>query len=431
MGMERTRLNTIGVNGCRLLLATTFLFSGFVKSIDPLGTYYKMQDYLSVWELGDNFPALLVLGVAVLLSTLEFWAGACLLWGVRRISSSWAAFLLMCFMLPLSLWIAVANPVADCGCFGDAWILTNWQTFGKNVVLWLAAWCVMRSNQRIIRFVSAKAEWFVPLYSGIFAFLLASYCLYHLPLIDFRPYREGTDIRQAMTIPPGEQPTQWETLFTLEKAGKKREFTLADYPDSTWTFVGSRTVMKQKGYEPSIQDFSLTSVEHGEELSDSLLSVPGYTFLLVAPRLEEADDSEIDLINEIYDYCIEHGYGFLGVTASGEESIEWWCDRTGAEYSFALADDIMLKTLIRSNPGLVLLHHGVILRKWNHHDLPDEYQLSGPLPTLDIAQESPADVRLTLFYLLLWYLVPIVLAATVGYRFIRRPSASEEQTITQ
>lgn len=429
--MERTKLYTIGVNGCRLLLAASFLFSGFVKAIDPLGTFYKMQDYLTALRVGNELSWPLVLSAAVVLATLEFWTGACLLWGVRRISSSLIAFLLMCVMLPLTLWIAIANPVSDCGCFGDAWVLTNWQTFWKNILLGLAAWCVLRSNQRIKCFITEKTEWIVPLYSGIFIFVLSTYCLYHLPVIDFRPFRIGTDIRQAMTIPPGVEPTQWETLFTLEKAGKRREFTLEEYPDSTWTFIESRTVVKKKGYEPTIQDFSLLSIDGGEELSDSLLNHPGYTFLLIAHRLEEADDSDIDLINEIYDYSTEHGYGFLCLTASGQEEIEWWCDRTGAEYPFALADDIMLKTMIRSNPGMLLLHNGVILQKWNHHDLPDEYQLSAPLASLPIGKLSPPDIRLTLLYILLWYLVPMALAATVGRRFMRQSPKQEQKSITQ
>ena len=424
----REKIYLWAVNGCRLLLAVAFLFSGFVKAIDPLGTCYKMEDYLSSLQLGDSVAVPLLLTASVVLASLEFWTGSCLLWGVRRISSSWMAFLLMCIMWPLTLWIALANPVSDCGCFGDAWVLTNWQTFGKNCLLWLAAACVVRSPQRIVRFVTEKAEWIVPFYSGIFIFILSTYCLYHLPIIDFRPYRIGTDIRQAMSIPEGVEPTQWETLFTLEKDGKQREFKLEEYPDSTWSFVGSRTVVKHKGYEPPIQDFSITSLESGEELTDSLLQHRGYTFLLIANRLEEADDSDIDLINELYDYSVEHGYGFLGITASSDEEIERWRDRTGAEYPFAQGDDIMLKTVIRANPGMILLRDGVILQKWNHPDLPDEYQLVGPLEELEIGEAATHTLHTTLFYVLLWYLLPMALVATVGGRFRRKPTNLEQQT---
>ena len=148
-----------------------------------------------------------------------------------------------------------------------------------------------------------------------------------------------------MEIPEGAKPSVFESKFILEKDGKKQEFTLDNYPDSTWTFVETRTVLKEKGYEPPIHDFSIVSLETGEDLTDSILSDKGYTFLLVAHRIENADDSNIDLINEIYDYSVEHGYGFYALTSSPEEQIELWRDKTGAEYPFCQMDDITLKTI--------------------------------------------------------------------------------------
>lgn len=137
-----------------------------------------------------------------------------------------------------------------------------------------------------------------------------------------------------MEIPEGAKPSVYDTRFILEKDGVKKEFSLEDYPDSTWTFVEARTVLKEKGYEPPIHDFSMLSVETGEDITEKVLTDEGYTFLLVAHRIEQADDSNIDLINEIYDYSVEHGYGFYALTSSTEEDILQWRDRTGAEYPF-------------------------------------------------------------------------------------------------
>ena len=211
-------------------------------------------------------------------------------------------------------------------------------------------------------------------------FLLLEY----LPVLDFRPYKIGADIKAGMEIPEGAKPSVFESRFVLEKDGRQQEFTLDNYPDSTWTFVETRTVLKEKGYEPPIHDFSMISLGTGEDITDSVLTDKGYTFLLVAHRIEEADDSNIDLINEIYDYSVEHGYGFYALTSSPEEEIEMWRERTGAEYPFCQMDDITLKTIIRSNPGLLLIKDGTILNKWSDNQLPDEYVLNDSLDKLEL-----------------------------------------------
>ena len=169
------------------------------------------------------------------------------------------------------------------------------------------------------------------------------YCYRELPVFDFRPFHVGADIRQGMEIPEGEEPTVFETRFILQKDGVEKEFTLEDYPDSTWTFVDSRTVVKKQGYEPPIQDFLMQSQEDGEDLTEQVLSDEGYTFLLVAHQLPLADDSKIDLINDLYEYSLEYGYGFYALTSSSDEDIEEWRVNTGAEYPFAARIHILLK----------------------------------------------------------------------------------------
>lgn len=410
----------VGVSLCQFLLGAAFVFSGFVKAVDPLGFFYKLQDYLTAFGLIEWFPSGLPLLLGIVLSATEFCVGVFLFLGIRRKIAPTLALLLMSVMTPLTLYLALENPVSDCGCFGDAWVLTNWQTFGKNIVLLLAAGTVFKWRARLVRFVTYKLEWMLSMYTILYVFALSSYCLRNLPILDFRPYKIGANIKAGMELPEGAKPSVFETRFVLEKNGERREFALDDYPDSTWTFVESRTVLKEKGYEPPIHDFSMLSLDSGEEITDSVLSDKGYTFLLVTHRMESADDGNIDLINEIYDYSVERGYGFYALTASSEEEIELWRDKTGAEYPFCQMDDITLKTIIRSNPGLLLLKEGTILNKWSNGQLPDEYVLSDDLEKLPLGERKQVSDVHTMGYVLLWFFVPLMLVIGLDVLVVRR-----------
>ena len=399
----------IGVNVCRFVLGGLFVFSGFVKVIDPFGFFYKLQDYITAFGMSAWVPVSLLFMAGVALSVIEFYVGVCLFLGIHKRVSSTMALVLMAFMTPLTLYLAIANPVSDCGCFGDAWVLTNWETFWKNVVLLIAAFSVFRGRRVVVRFISRKIEWMFSMYTILFIFALSFYCLRNLPVIDFRPYKIGVNIKEGMEIPADAKPAVYDTRFILEKDGKRQEFTLENYPDSTWTFVETRNVIKEKGYEPPIHDFALLDMETGEDITEQVLTDEGYTFLLIAHRIEEADDSNIDLINEIYDYSVEHGYGFYALTSSPKDDVLLWCDRTGAEYSFCQTDDITLKTIIRSNPGLLLIKEGTILNKWSDNNLPDEYVLTDALEKIPLGQQKIVDVWETIGKVLLWFLVPLCL----------------------
>lgn len=408
------------MNLCRFLLGALFIFSGFVKAVDPLGSFYKIQDYLTAFGMISWFPSYLPLFFGVALSAVEFCAGVFLFLGIRRKVAATLALLLMCVMTPLTLYLALANPVSDCGCFGDAWVLTNWQTFGKNIVLLIAAIAVFRRQDMIVPFITAKMEWMISMYTFLFVFVLSFYCLANLPILDFRPYKIGVNIKAGMEIPEGSKPSVFESRFVLEKDGKRQEFALDNYPDSTWTFIEARTVLKEKGYEPPIHDFSMMSLDTGEDITDSVLSDKGYTFLLVAHRIEEADDSDIDLINEIYDYSVEHGYGFYALTSSPEDEIELWRDKTGAEYPFCQMDDITLKTIIRSNPGLLLIKDGTILNKWSNNRLPDEYVLTGSLDKIELGMQKHVSDLKTIAYVLLWFIFPLMVVICVDILVVKR-----------
>lgn len=407
------------VNVCRFFLAAVFIFSGFVKAVDPLGSTYKIEDYFAAFNFTPWMPSFVPLLLAIALSALEFSIGVCFLFGIRRKLTSWLALLFMGVMTPLTLYLAIKNPVSDCGCFGDAWVLSNWQTFYKNLVLLAAVIFVFSWRKQVIRFVSVKTEWLVSLYTVFFICTLSLYCLGSLPIIDFRPYRIGKNITQQMSIPPGEKPTTYDTFFTLTKNGQKKEFSLADYPDSTWTFLSARTVVKEKGYEPPIRDFALSDQE-GNDLTTTVLADKGYTFLLVANKLDKADDGSFDLINQIYDYAVEHGYKFYCVTSSPSEDIEKWKDDAGAEYPFLVADDIVLKTIIRSNPGLLLLRHGTILNKWADGSLPTEYDMNGRLEDLPLGKQKDVNDARTIGKVCLWFVLPLLGIWGLDILWVRR-----------
>lgn len=396
------------VNICRTILAVVFLFSGFVKAVDPMGTQYKIEDYLQAFGMLSIQHSIIPLLLSVALAIIEFIIGAFFLFGIRRITASLLSLVLMIFYTPFTLYIAIKNPVSDCGCFGDALILTNWETFLKNVVLLICAVVVWRYRRLIFRFVSEKFDWLVALYSCLFALAFCSYCLYYLPVLDFRPYKIGTNIPEAMSLPPGKHLSELETVFLMKKGNVEKEFTVDNYPDSTWTYVDRRTIVVKKGYEPPISDFSMIDIDSGNDISQQILSDSSYTFLLISPRIEEADDSHIDVINALYEYCHANGYRFYALTSSPDDEIEDWRDKTGAEYPFCQVDNIILKTIVRSNPGLMLLKHGTILNKWSNNGLFDETDLNGKLDKIAVGQPSHYTNGKAMVNILLWFFVPLL-----------------------
>ncbi len=397
------------VNLCRLVVALTFIFSGYVKAIDPLGTHYKLQDYVEALGLAGCVPDYITVVASVLLGGLEFCLGVLLLFAIRRRLVTRLLLLFMAVMTPVTLWLAIANPIKDCGCFGDALVLTNWETFYKNVVL-LAATVVLFMRPRMMpRFISRSNQWIVLNYTALFIIVSSSICLYTLPTFDFRPYHIGANIKKGMEIPEGAKQPQFETTFILEKDGRRKEFTLDNYPDSTWTFIDSKTVQTEEGYVPPIHDFSIQTVDGGEDITDSVLSRKGYSFVLVSPHLEKADDSNFGEIDGIYEYSREHGYPFYALTASNDDAISHWRDITGAEYNFYLTDETTLKTIIRSNPGLLLIKDGTVIGKWSHNDLPKLNYSSAGLEDTEYGHIPEHSVTGKVSKIVLWYILPLLL----------------------
>lgn len=405
-------MSRLAVNICRLLLALVFIFSGYVKAIDPLGTLYKLGDYMKAVGLEGALPDWVLLTFSIGLAAVEFCLGIFLLFAIRRRQTSWATVSLLSVMTAVTLWLAIANPISDCGCFGDAVKLTNTQTLWKNIALLTMAVVTAWRPLKMMRFVSESNQWIVINYTIFFIIVSSAWSLWTLPMFDFRPYHIGADLKKGMQMPPGAEQPEFETTFILRKNGVQKEFTLNNYPDSTWEFVDSKTVQTKAGYEPPIHDFDITPIgldgqPAGESVTDSILDNKGYSFLLISPHLETADDTNFGDIDQLYEYAQEHGYGFYCLTASTPKAIRHWQDITGAEYNFYATDETTLKTIIRSNPGLMLIKHGVVIRKWSHNRLPKADELVQPLEKSELGQLPDDTIPGKILKIVLWFVLPL------------------------
>ena len=403
------RLLKMIVNLCRIIVAVTFIFSGFVKAIDPIGTQYKLQDYLGAIGMAGILPNWTLLAVAVFLAAIEFCIGIFLLFAIQRRLISKLTVAFMAFMTMVTVWIVVADPVKDCGCFGDALHLTNTETLIKNIVLLVCSLAIMYRPLAMFRFVSKSNQWIVTNYTIVFILVSSGLSLYFLPIFDFRPYHIGVNIPRGMEIPKGAKLPQFKTTFIMEKNGQRKEFTLDNYPDASWKFIDSKTVQTSEGYIPPIHDFSITDNKTGLDLTNSVLSHKGYTFLLIAPHLETADDSNFGDIDRLYEYAQSYDIPFYCLTASTTKAIKRWIDLTGAEYPFCITDEAVLKTIIRSNPGLLLLKDGTIINKWSHNNLPNEAKLSRPISQSSLGKMPKDSVPGKILEIILWFILPLTL----------------------
>jgi len=367
---SKSLIITIAVNVCRVLLASTFIFSGFVKANDPLGTVYKLEDYISAMTW-FTLPHTFLLASAIILAFFEFTLGTHLLFGINRKNVSRTAVAFMAIMTLLTIYIAIADPVSDCGCFGDVIILSNEATLAKNIILFGASVLICRYYRLQKDFLSAGVKWFIVLISFCFIIGYAIYCVISLPLIDFRPYKIGTNLLKGAT-------TAGQT-FDIKIVYKKGEETLElttedDDPDSTWTYVETRRTPLDTS-DNAIADFHITD-EFDNDITEDILAADEYAFLLIIPHLTKADEGCVDKINEVYDYATDYDIGFYCLTSSSDKSSQtYWSDHTGAEYSYYIANDRILKTVVRAQPGLVLLHNGIIIRKWSNYNMPGECDL--------------------------------------------------------
>jgi len=384
----------------RIVLGAMFIFSGFVKAIDPWGSTYKLIDYFTAFNMMWMQPAAFVL--AIVQNATEFVIGVALVLGLRMRETALGALLFMGFFTPLTLYIALTNPVSDCGCFGDAITLTNWETFFKNVAFLIPTVFIFYYRKKYVPAYKPLGEWSWVALITIVIVGVSIHCHRNLPWIDFRPYRIGADILQGMTIPDDAPADEWHTTLIYERDGIQQEFSMNDFPwdDTTWVWVDTRNVLVNRGFVPPIQNFSIMTAD-GVDITNHVVEYEGYTFLLVASQLNSSNRQALQKASEIADFCNEHGYSFLCLTASPQSDVEHIKSELGLRYDFGFTDETTLKTIIRANPGLVLLKKGVVLGKWHYNNMPDATELRPNLLSFAMEQQAQKSKTLLTYGLLL------------------------------
>ena len=352
----------------RMIVGLTFVFSGFVKAIDPLGSTYKFEDYFTAF--GGFFEHLtpIAFPAAIALSTLELLIGICFLLKIKIKVMSVVALLFMAVMTPLTLYIALKNPVTDCGCFGDAIILGNWTTFYKNLVLVALILLVLIFNRQFRNLFMPKVEWAIVVLTAIVGVGLSVHGFRHQPMIDFRPYKVGVNIPEKMVVPEGAAGDKYETTLIYQKNGQQKEFTIENYPkDSTWTFVEQKTTLVSKGFTPPIHNFSIVD-QKLNDITEYVLTYKGTVNLLCMYDLSKTSLKGAEAAETLYQKIKASGAPFYALTASSDEEIDAFRSKTGATYPFCKTDPITLKTIVRGNPAMMTIKNGTIIGKWNWRD---------------------------------------------------------------
>ncbi len=396
-------------NIARIVSGLVFIFSGLSKGVDPMGSMYKFIDYFTAFGLDSLNNLALILGIA--LCTAEFIIGFAILTGIRMKEASWGLLLFMIGFTPLTLILAINNPVSDCGCFGDAIHLTNWQTFFKNLVILVFVVIVFIERKKYDNLSKAGTEWIIVGISTIVFVIFIQLNYRYLPFIDFRPYHIGTNINESMIIPEDAPVDEYDVILIYEKDGNQQEFTLDNYPsDSSWVFVDQMSTLVKKGYIPPIHDFSLTSI-YGEDLTDIILNDPTYTLLMVSVILSEAPQGSVESFIELGTEIQDAGFNFYILTSSTTDDLLAYNNNQ----MFLSGDETTIKTIIRSNPGLLLLQNGVILKKWSYNSMPEAEEIINKLDKYEKRIDSSAGLRLILLILLIAsasYITTLILRKT-------------------
>ncbi|PKO96366.1 MAG: hypothetical protein CVU12_05370 [Bacteroidetes bacterium HGW-Bacteroidetes-7] len=352
----------------RLIVGLTFIFSGFVKIIDPVGAGLIVEEYFKWIGLGEWHFLFQTVGVA--LSGAELLLGIAILLGIRMKFACKVAFWFMAGFTLITLILLIFNPITDCGCFGEALKLTNLETFLKNVVLMIFATFLYFQRNKFIPIAPAAWEWGFAAVYAMMIMGLSSYSYRHLPLIDFMEFKVGTNVASKLeNVPLNSEVSQFETVLIYSKDGKNHEFSIENLPDSTFTFVDSQTKQsKGKGFVKPM-DFAVSDI-NGLYVTDSLLAIEGALFIISVPYMHIIGEKKALRINRFIDTLRNHNLPVAILTGSG------WRETTKITKDFGIEADIYhtdFKTLLtfnRSNGGVVYFYNGTITKKWSSAGMP-------------------------------------------------------------
>ncbi len=418
----------------RLTVGGVFIFSGFTKGVDPWGTCYKITDYMNALGLTEWTGTALF--VAVALAVIEFVLGVTIAVGAYRRGGPILALILLLVMTPLTLWLAVTGAVPDCGCFGDALHLSNWATFGKNVLLLLGVIYLLAFNKALRGVYGPAVQWIVLALSFAFITAIAYFGYFTQPLIDYRPYPEGTRLVSS-TVEDNDESEE-DFIFIYSKNGEEHEFTIDSLPDEEdgWEFVTryharrphARVIMRNGNATGGI---AITD-EEGNDVTLDVLADSRRTVLLLFPDLPQVGVVNSFSLNELNDAALVAQADVIGLTPASTQEIEHWKDISMASYPIYNMDDSELKMIARGNPAVVYLEDGVI--KWKR-TLSSLDGLEQPIELSEMGNAYHAESTLT--SLMLAYLTAMIALVIINrshlmvrYLYFKRNKKKKKQLKT-
>ncbi|MBC8770192.1 DoxX family protein [Arenibacter sp. BSSL-BM3] len=354
---------------CRIIVGVLFIISGFIKLNDPVGFSFKLEEYFSPGVLDLDFLMPYALGISIFVVILEVLLGVMLLIGFRIKITLWSLLLMIVFFTFLTFYSAYFNKVTDCGCFGDAIKLTPWESFTKDVILLVLIVILFLGVKHIKSPLGNRSQRLLVGLSLLISAIFAYYVLNHLPAIDFRPYKIGANIEEGMSVPENAPVAIFDYSWKFNVDGEEKVVvTNGDYPSVEGEFIGVETKEIQKGYQPPIHDFTIE--RDGEDFSASLLQEPKLV-MVIAYDLAKSHYNVFSDIKEVTDKAIKNGYKVIGMSASGPDYTQKMIKEYKLSFDFYFTDETTLKTIVRSNPGVLVLEHGTINQKVHYNDLED------------------------------------------------------------
>jgi len=368
----------------RIFVGALFIFSGLIKANDPLGFGYKLQEYFEVFHM--NFLSGIATGIAILLCTLEIVLGALLLLGFWSKKVAWGLLLLIIFFTLLTFISAAFKVVTSCGCFGDAIPLTPWQSFSKDLIL-LALIIVIFLNKNLIQplFKKEATQRNIAIAVTVVSLGFGVYTYNVLPVIDFLPYKVGAHLPSLMVIPPGEKPDEFEIMYHLKNKKTKEEKEMSDkaylkteiWKDNNWEIIGEPTKnLVKKGFEPKIKDLNITDAS-GTDYTKELIENPYYNIIFVAYDLHATNENAIGKLNALaLNATQQFNIRTVLLTSNSAQDAQAFIKKNNLFSEVFYADAVPLKSMVRANPGILLMKNGVVINKWHFHNIPTFDQLS-------------------------------------------------------
>lgn len=375
-------INKVLVILLRIVVGGTFIISGFVKCVDPMGSIYKFHDYIAALGLHNLAGSEVVLAFAI--PILELVLGVMILTGCLRYGSLFATMAFMGVMLPLTYFLAKTNAVADCGCFGDAIKLTNWQTFWKNVVLTIAILYLLFHNKSVPSLYGPAIQWVVMLLTFFLGLSIAYMSYSTQPLLDFRPFKVGSKIGTPLSA-----VSESDFLYIYEKDGKRQEFSFDSIPDEDdgWEFIDRKKLTPDLSPAQKAELASFSIYDDGTDVTEEVIDTTSNQLLVLMPNFQRVNKAYAFALNDLAKACSERDAQLCVITPALHQEVEQWIDLTSPVYPIYGGDDSEIKMLARGNPAVVYVEHGKIVWKRTLSSLKTDKLLKENVPLAKLSDD--------------------------------------------